>query len=128
MRKTVTFFKIKGNVLFNVLFFPYKKLLCWLIFFNYFKLCLWSFCVIGLKMDSNSIIRVYRYRWVILSLYCLITIINFMQLMQFTIVADIMARYVTFCFYLIYVIRTIFLIFYSNYFYYYFLINLNNPE
>nr|CAI5826100.1 unnamed protein product [Callosobruchus analis] len=48
-------------------------------------------------MDSEnghkSETKVYIYRWIILLLFCLCNLINFMQFLQFTIVSDVTQRY-----------------------------------
>ncbi|CAG9816182.1 unnamed protein product [Phaedon cochleariae] len=38
-------------------------------------------------------IRVQRYRWVTLILFCFLTIVNLMQVLQFTIIANLIAKY-----------------------------------
>nr|CAH7732843.1 unnamed protein product [Callosobruchus chinensis] len=48
-------------------------------------------------MDSEnghkSETKVYTYRWIILLLFCLCNLINFMQFLQFTIIGDVIQRY-----------------------------------
>ncbi|XP_074028613.1 choline/ethanolamine transporter flvcr2a isoform X3 [Leptinotarsa decemlineata] len=38
-------------------------------------------------------IKLYRYRWVVLLIFCLFTVINFMQFLQFTIIANVITKY-----------------------------------
>ncbi|KAJ8969880.1 hypothetical protein NQ317_011172 [Molorchus minor] len=53
------------------------------------------------KMDTNMevipasevTIKVYKYRWVAMFIFCLFTIINFMQFLQFTIIANVVTKY-----------------------------------
>ncbi|KAJ8959987.1 hypothetical protein NQ318_009422 [Aromia moschata] len=49
---------------------------------------------INLTGASNSDrIKIYRYRWIVLLIFCLFTIVNFMQMLQFTIIANIITEY-----------------------------------
>ncbi|CAG9861908.1 unnamed protein product [Phyllotreta striolata] len=53
---------------------------------------------IARKMDRDRgnvdvEIKIYGYRWVQLFIFCLFTVINFMQFLEFTIVADILTKY-----------------------------------
>lgn len=42
---------------------------------------------------TNVEMKVYRYRWVQLFIFCLFTVINFMQFLQFTIIANVITKY-----------------------------------
>lgn len=37
-------------------------------------------------------IKVYKYRWVMLSIFCLFTINNFVQFLEYSIIADIITK------------------------------------
>ncbi|XP_060529254.1 uncharacterized MFS-type transporter C09D4.1-like isoform X2 [Cylas formicarius] len=38
-------------------------------------------------------VKVYKYRWVILAIYCALSVINYMQLLQFVIIANIISKF-----------------------------------
>ncbi|XP_018570609.1 feline leukemia virus subgroup C receptor-related protein 2-like [Anoplophora glabripennis] len=50
-----------------------------------------------MEMDAQTAtlvdIKVYKYRWVVLLIFCLSTIVNFMQFLQFTIIANIVTKF-----------------------------------
>ncbi|KAJ8914565.1 hypothetical protein NQ315_010029 [Exocentrus adspersus] len=45
------------------------------------------------KSSGTDGIKVFKYRWVVLFIFCLSTITNFMQFLQFTIIANIVTNY-----------------------------------
>jgi hypothetical protein len=45
-------------------------------------------------MDESPVsVKVYKYRWIILLIFCLYSAINFLQFLQYSIIANITAKY-----------------------------------
>lgn len=45
--------------------------------------------------QSVNEIRVFKYRWVIVTIFVLVSVVNFMQLLQFSIIADTITKYIS---------------------------------
>ncbi|KAG5892528.1 hypothetical protein JTB14_011117 [Gonioctena quinquepunctata] len=44
-------------------------------------------------MTSVLDIKLFRYRWIVLLLFCIFNVVNFMQLLQFTIITNVISKY-----------------------------------
>ncbi|CAG9821941.1 unnamed protein product [Phaedon cochleariae] len=46
-----------------------------------------------MDQGSNNEIKVFKYRWIALIIFCLCTIVNFMQFLQFSIISNVITKY-----------------------------------
>ncbi|KAH1005609.1 hypothetical protein HUJ04_006558 [Dendroctonus ponderosae] len=67
--------------------------------------------------QSVNEIRVFKYRWVIVTIFVLVSVVNFMQLLQFSIIADTMTKFYNVPGYLVDFTTIIFFLSYILFFY-----------